>query len=121
MNGRGALGRRGEDAALEYLQRCGLHLLWRNWHAGHLEIDLIMEDASSVRIVEVKTLQAADGFDPAENVTRDKRLKQIRAARAFYGAHPTQKEIKFEVVAVLFDGERLLEVNYIPDAFDALG
>ena len=121
MNSKGALGRRGEDAALEYLQRCGLHLLWRNWHAGHLEIDLIMEDTSSVRIVEVKTLQAGDGFDPSDNVTSDKRRKLVRAAKAFYAMHPTSKEIRFDVVTVLFDGEILIEVNYIPGAFDALG
>lgn len=107
--------------ALEHLERCGLHLLWRNWHAGHLEVDLIMEDEASVRIVEVKTLQAGDGFDPADNVTGDKRRKLVRAAKAFFAVHPTFKEIKFDVVTVLFDGENPIEVNYSPDAFDALG
>lgn len=121
MNGKGLLGRRGEEAALEHLQQCGLHLLWRNWHAGHLEVDLIMEDEDSVRIVEVKTLHAGDGFDPSDNVTADKRRKLIRAAKAYYAAHPTSKEIKFDVVTVLFDGETMAEVNYMPDAFDALG
>ena len=121
MHIRGELGRRGEDVALEYLQRCGLHLVQRNWRAGHLEVDLIMEDTRTLRIVEVKTLHAGDGFDPADNVTRDKRLKLIRAAKAYYAQHPTFKEIKFDVVTVLFDAGELVEVNYIPDAFNALG
>ncbi len=89
MNAKGKLGRRGEDAALDYLQDRGLRLVERNWRSGHLEIDLVMEDPCSVRIVEVKTLQAGDGFDPGENVTRNKRLKLIRAARAFFATHPS--------------------------------
>ena len=121
MNSRGVLGKRGEDAALEHLQQCGLELVCRNWRTGPLEVDLIMEDTDSVRIVEVKSLQAGDGFDPVDNVTADKRRKLIRAAKIFYATHPTGKEIKFDVVRVLFDGNDLVEVNYIPDAFDALG
>ena len=121
MNAKGQLGRRGEAYAAEYLQQRGLQLVARNWRSGHLEVDMIMEDASSVRIVEVKTLAAGDGFDPSENVTPDKRRKLIRAARAFYVEHPFNKEIKFDVVTVITDGEEVLSVTYLPDAFDALG
>ena len=121
MNDTGLLGRRGEDVALDYLQRCGLRLVQRNWRAGHLEVDLIMEDIYSVRIVEVKTLHVGDGFDPSDNVTRDKRLKLVRAAKTYYARSPTNKEIKFDVVTVLFDAGEVVEVNYLPDAFNALG
>ena len=121
MNSKGELGRRGEAAALDYLRGIGLNLIARNWRSGHLEVDLVMEDAASVRIVEVKTLNAGDGFDPGENVTADKRRKLIRAARAFYVQHPTFKEIKFDVVTVLVCDGKVVEVNYMPDAFDALG
>ncbi|MBR5033888.1 MAG: YraN family protein [Bacteroidales bacterium] len=121
MNSKGELGRRGEAAALDYLRGIGLNLISRNWRSGHLEVDLVMEDAASVRIVEVKTLNAGDGFDPGENVTADKRRKLIRAARAFYVQHPTFKEIKFDVVTVLVCDGEVVEVNYMPDAFDALG
>ena len=78
MNSRGELGRRGETAALEYLRGFGMELVVRNWRSGHLEVDLIMEDAVSIRIVEVKTLRCGDGFDPSENVTADKKGNQIR-------------------------------------------
>ena len=121
MNSRGELGKRGEKAAEEYLRRCGLQTIARNWRSGHLEIDLIMEDAASLRIVEVKTLDPGDGFDPAENVTPLKRHKLIRAARAFYAQHPVPKEIKFDVVTVLMDSENVLDISYLPDAFNALG
>ena len=121
MNAKGELGRRGENLAADYLQLRGLYLMERNWRSGHLEIDLVMDNSWSVRIVEVKTLQVGDGFDPSENVTADKRRKLIRAARAFYAQHPTPKEIKFDVVTVLLDSGGPVEINYLPDAFDALG
>ncbi len=121
MNAKGRLGRRGEAVAADYLQRKGLRLVERNWRSSHLEIDLVMEDSSSIRIVEVKTLQAGDGFDPCENVTAEKRRKLIRAAKAFYAANPTKKEIVFDVVTVIADGDTVVEVNYLPRAFDALG
>ncbi len=121
MNAKGKLGRRGEEFAADYLRQRGLHLVSRNWRSGHLEIDLIMEDETSVRIVEVKTLQAGDGFDPGENVTPDKRRKLIRAARAFYVENPFSKEIKFDVVTVIAEGEEIVSACYLPDAFDALG
>ena len=44
-----------------------------------------------------------------------------KAARAFYAEHPTRKEIKFDVVTVVTDGEVVVSVTYLPDAFDALG
>ena len=121
MNGRGELGRRGEDAAFGFLQGIGLIPVARNWRSGHLEVDLIMEDRTSIRIVEVKTLHGGDGFDPSENVTGNKRRKLIRAARAFYAANPSPKEIKFDVVTVIIDGEEVVSIDYLPDAFDALG
>ena len=39
-----AIGRSGEDAALEYLLQNGYKLLERNWHCRHKEIDLIVEN-----------------------------------------------------------------------------
>ena len=48
-------------------------------------------------------------------------MKLVRAAKAFYARNPTFKEIKFDVVTVLFDAGEVVEVNYLPDAFNALG
>ncbi len=121
MNSRGELGRMGEAAAEEYLRRMGLQTVARNWRSGHLEVDLIMEDDAALRIVEVKTLNPGDGFDPAENVTALKRRKLIRAARAFFARHPVSKEIKFDVVTVLMSPSDAPQISYLPDAFDALG
>ena len=113
---RSELGHNGEDAALDYLQKMGMALLARNWRSEHYEIDLVMDDGSSIRVVEVKSLDERDGFDPLENMTAAKCGKLVKAARRFIVENPTGKEIFFDVVTVLFcsDGPR---ITYIPSAF----
>jgi putative endonuclease len=110
------LGRAGEDAALEWLQKRGMTLIGRNWRSGHYELDLVMEYGNSIRIVEVKSLRDSDGFDPTANMTPGKCRKLVRAARLFLAENPSGKEIFFDVVSVLFrDGKPL--ITYIPSAF----
>lgn len=119
MNERGLLGRSGEDLALECLEKEGFSLVARNWRTGHLEVDLIVEDSQSVRIVEVKTLHAGVGFDPVDNVSRTKMRNLISAAKTFFALHPTYKEIVFDVVTVVVcDSD--IKVEYIPNAFNAI-
>ena len=118
MNDRQLLGRRGEDLALDSLLARGMWLRERNWRSGHLEIDLVMEDETALRIVEVKSLKSGDEFSPLENMTSLKRRNLIAAARRYYRFHPTEKEVKFDVVTVVFGIETKIE--YIPDAFMAM-
>lgn len=110
------IGRAGEDAALDWLLEHGMTLLERNWRSGHYELDLIMEDIRSIRIVEVKSLRESDGFDPAANMTAEKCRRVVKAARRFIAGKPCTKEVVFDVVTVLFkDGSP--QITYIPCAF----
>ena len=93
-----------------------MQLLARNWRSGHYELDLVMEWGDSVRIVEVKSLRECDGFDPAANMTPEKCRRIVRAARRYLAENPSDKEICFDVVTVLFtDGGP--QITYIPSAF----
>ena len=91
-------------------------LLERNWRSGHYELDLIMEDSRSIRIVEVKSLSESDGFDPSANMTPEKCRRVVRAARRFIAEIPCAKEVIFDVVTVLFNDGRP-QITYIPSAF----
>ncbi len=45
MAAKDALGRRGEDVAVEYLERRGLVVLSRNWRCRDGELDVVATDA----------------------------------------------------------------------------
>ncbi|MBQ7222151.1 MAG: YraN family protein [Bacteroidales bacterium] len=114
---RSVIGRKGENAALEYLRQRGLTFRERNWRHGHLEVDLIFEDDRYLRIVEVKTLLERDGFSPSENVTRRKAEKLISAARHYVTEKHPGKEVAFDVVTVVIKDDGEMEIDYIPEAF----
>ncbi len=113
------LGKKGEDVALEYLLQRGMKLLARNWHKGHKELDMVMEDGNFIRIIEVKSRNVPYLADPLENMTAVKRKNVIAAARGFLGENRSLsggKEVVFDVVSILFNGETF-KVEYIQDAF----
>lgn len=113
---RAELGRRGEDAALAYLEKTGLRLVARNWRAGHLELDLVMESPDRIRFIEVRTLTYPQAVEPYRTITRRKQQRILAAARRFSGKYGIRKEAVFDVVSVVWREGRFL-TEYFPDAF----
>ena len=111
-----SLGRRGEELALRWLEARGLVLLERNWRWEHKEIDLIMEGRDAIHFIEVKTLQAPVAHQPWEAVTPAKQRNVSRAAEHFIFERQIRKESRFDVVSILFEGDRP-SLEYIPEAF----
>jgi putative endonuclease len=113
------VGREGESVALEYLKtHCGLRFLEKNYRSGHFEIDLIMENSLSIRVVEVKTLNVADGFDPLVNISLKKRNNLYYAAQCYIAEHDIgNREVIFDVVTVIIDNGGVVNLEYYPDAF----
>ncbi len=113
---KGETGRRGEEIALAWLSDRGFRLLDRNWRSGHKELDLVMERADRVHVVEVKTLTPPLQIRPSEKVDAAKQARMVSAARHYIAAQHVEKEVQFDVVSVVLDGARS-EVEYIPEAF----
>ena len=109
-------GRRGEDLALAWLERRGFRLLDRNWRSGHKELDLVVESAERVHVVEVKTLTPPLQVQPYEKVDAGKQMRLVTAARHYISCRKIRKEVQFDVVSVILDGDRP-QVQYIPEAF----
>ncbi len=109
-------GRRGEDVALDWLLAHGFRLLDRNWRAGHKELDLVVESAQRVHIVEVKTMTPPLLIRPYEKVDSRKQASLVQAARKYIAWRHVSKEVQFDVLSVVLaeDGN---EVEYIPEAF----
>lgn len=116
-NSRKTLGNLGEDLACEYLTSIGHIILDRNWRYGHLEIDIVSKDGQGLHFVEVKSRVAPVSADPEENVGWKKQRKLTSAANAYLHSRAAgDLEVTFDIVTVVFDGEKT-DIKYYNQAF----
>lgn len=106
----------GEDMAVNLLLQKGYRILERNWHCGHLEVDIIAENNDYLVIVEVKTRKNAIFGTPEVFVDTQKQRHLIRAAMYYARFKNITKEIRFDIISVINSPE-LQEINHIENAF----
>ena len=108
------LGRRGEEAAAAYLQRCGMVVVDRNWRCRHGEIDLVARDGSTLVFCEVKTRRGTAFGIPVGAITREK-LARLRRLAALYladaGGHPGP--VRIDAVGILWGSNGPLSVEHL--------
>lgn len=118
MAAKDALGRRGEDLAVEYLQDRGLVVLARNWRCREGELDVVATDARCLVVCEVKTRSGTGFGEPAEAVTGRKVARIRRVTQAWLASYQMPWcEIRFDVVAVLLEPGRPATVQHYEAAF----
>ena len=111
------LGKWGEDVALAYLLDQGYRLLDRNWHQGHRDLDLIMQQDDTLVIVEVRTRRNNLFMDPEQTVDALKMLSLSKAADAYIRLHRISLNIRFDIVAITGTPSSDFTINHIEDAF----
>lgn len=87
MADKDVLGRAGEDRAARYFEHLGFTVVARNWRCRTGEIDLVVADAASVVVVEVKTRRDEGFGHPFEAIDARKRARLWRLAAAWAAAH----------------------------------
>ncbi len=111
------IGQAGEQMACDFLETQGHQILDRNWRSGHLELDIVSEAPDGLHFVEVKARTAPVTTTVLDQVNNVKQ-KRISAAAGQYlnKKHMEGKEVFFDIVSVLFDGEETT-VRYFPQAW----
>ncbi len=107
-------GRRGEDAAYDFLKERGYRIVSRNYRSrqGRGEIDLVAWDGGELVFVEVKTRKSADFGAPLEAVGGEKQDLLIRTAREYARrAGVAEDRIRFDVVGVVAEPEERIELR----------
>lgn len=116
---RALLGARGEQLAVDHLTARGLVVLDRNWRCRDGELDVVATDGATVVVVEVKTRSGPGYGRPEEAATPLKLARMRRVAQRWLAANRVGwVEVRFDVVAVLFDrrsGE--VVVDHLPGVF----
>ena len=109
----------GENAAVDLLKNKGFRILERNWKMGHLEVDIIAEDKTTIAFVEVKTRTSVFGKRPEEFVDKDKRHHMVSAANVYIKTKRSTKAPRFDVIGILTDKDKsqILEIEHYEGAF----
>jgi putative endonuclease len=96
-----ALGRRGEQLAVDHLLRKGYRVLKRNFHTRRGEIDIIARQGDQIVFVEVKTARGKAYGSPRDWVDVRKQARVIHAAVVYLALQRIQDtDCRFDVIAI---------------------
>lgn len=114
------IGKRGEKIAAAYLKKQGYKIHAKNVFSAHGEIDIIAENKDFLVFVEVKARKdSPENFEvygcPCEAVNKKKQQHILYTARIYLEKHPTDKEIRMDVIEVYL-GESA-RIEHIENAF----
>lgn len=112
-------GRKGEEAAAQFLKDKGYEILERNWHSSHFELDIIANHQDWLVIVEVKTRSGEIRALPEEAVDRKKMRRIINAAHHYILLNKLNFPVRFDVISVIFNPEET-RIEHFEDAFLAM-
>jgi len=119
MRVKDAVGRFGEQLAVETLVADGLTIIERNWRCADGELDIVARESDTLVFVEVKTRSSVAFGDPAEAVQPPKAARVRRLAVRWLVEHPDPywPQLRFDVVAVVRRGPDGPTVRHLRGAF----
>lgn len=101
-NERAALGAKGEEDAVSFLQSQGYKILHRNYRNRFGEIDIIASDKDILCFVEVKTRRSSKFGAPQEALSKFKISRISKAALGFLKERKfLDREARFDVVSIV--------------------
>jgi putative endonuclease len=113
------LGNIGEDLCCNYLKSRGYQIIKRNFNCRFGEIDVIARSGGFLVFIEVK-LRTNDRKAAYSSISRQKKLRIIKAARSFISKHHEYENnfTRFDAVIVSkIAGSDQYAVRHLPDAF----
>jgi putative endonuclease len=114
MRAKDALGRSGEQAAVQYLQQAGMRILDRNWRCTEGEIDIVAVERQVLVVCEVKTRSSGQYGSPLEAVSKTKRARLRRlAARWLVAQGILFDEVRIDVIGLTRDPAGRFVVEHV--------
>lgn len=112
-------GKIAEDLAVDFLVRNQYKILARNFRYLKAEVDIIAEFDNQIIIVEVKARNTDTFLEPQEAVNKKKIRLLISAASYYLEENNIDKEVRFDIISVLPNKQKTLEIHHITDAFQS--
>jgi putative endonuclease len=111
------IGAKGEQVAVDFLQKKGYKIINRNWRSGKKEIDIVATLKDTLVFLEIKTRSNLDFGFPEESVTKAKQKFLKQAAEAYVAANPGHEYIRFDIVSIVMVGDNVKEIVHFEEAF----
>ena len=112
------IGRDGEQAAVQFLERKGFRIIQTNYRVAGAEVDIIAATNDILCFIEVKTRKSDACGLPEDFVHRTKQRKIIRAAKFFSTRKAYQKYwVRFDVISIIRDGHGMT-FDHLENAFE---
>ena len=110
------LGRKGEELAIEYLQKHGYRIVERNYRFLKAEVDVIAQKENTLAVIEVKT-RSTDYFGNPEEFVTPKKIKLLLSAIDNYVVeNDLDVEVRFDIIAII-KKQNQLKIEHLQDAF----
>lgn len=106
-------GERSEQLACSYLLKQGLQLIEKNFHCKYGEIDLIMKDAETLVIIEVRFRKSNKYGGALESISQKKQSRIIASTQYYLSSNNINSLIRFDVITMSSD----TDINWIKNAF----
>lgn len=112
-------GNLAEQLAADFLEKKGYKILVKNYRYQKAEIDIIASFENLIIIVEVKARGSDIFMEPQEAVTKKKIKSLVMAADFFMKDRNLDQEVRFDIIAVLPDERKKLQITHLEDAFQS--
>lgn len=112
-------GKIAEDLAVDFLIKNHYKILARNFRYLKAEVDIIAEFENQIIIAEVKARNTDIFLEPQEAVNKKKIKLLVSAANYFIEENNINKEVRFDIISVLPNQQKSLEIHHIIDAFQS--
>jgi len=110
-------GKKGEDIAVQHLEKANYTILERNYRYSRAEIDIIAIKNNTLVFVEVKMRSKTAFGYPEEFVSEAQELRILDASTFYLEQDPPPYQfIRFDIIAIICNKE-WYELTHIKDAF----
>src|SRR5262245_3448238 len=119
MTQKSALGQRGEQLAVAYLQQHGYSIITTNWHCPSGELDIVARKNEVLVFVEVRTRHADSAEAAFESIRSNKQDRVKKAAFLYLAQHSLQDaRWRIDIIAVALPRSGQPVIEHVEDALD---
>ncbi len=111
-----ALGKKGEQLAVNFLVKKGYDILEKNYRYLKSEIDIIAQKGDTIMVVEVKTRSTPEFGNPQDFVKPKQIQSLVKAIDHYVTENELDVEVRFDIVAII-KNKQGTTIEHLEDAF----